>query len=168
MTVAVVTGASAGIGLETAKGLAKKNFDLILVSRSLKKLNAIKGTLETQYSINCDVFSYDLSLVKSNIKFHEEVVNKFRKIDVLINNAGTGAYRSLDQINIEDFQKVFNTNVIGLSLLTKEIAELMKSKKYGTIINIGSTASLRGYKVEVFTLHLNLLSVPLLSAGKLN
>ena len=46
MPVAVVTGASAGIGLETAKGLAKKNFDLILVSRSLKKLNAIKGDLE--------------------------------------------------------------------------------------------------------------------------
>ena len=64
MPVAVVTGASAGIGLETAKGLAKKNFDLILVSRSLKKLSAIKGDLVTKYSINCDVFSYDLSLVK--------------------------------------------------------------------------------------------------------
>ena len=63
MPVALVTGASAGIGLETAKGLAKKNFDLILVSRSLKKLNAIKDDLEIQYSINCDVFSYDLSLV---------------------------------------------------------------------------------------------------------
>ena len=88
MPVALVTGASAGIGLETAKGLAKKNFDLILVSRSSKKLNVIKDDLETQYSINCDVFSYDLSLVKSNIKLHEEVVNKFRKIDVLINNAG--------------------------------------------------------------------------------
>ena len=88
MPVAVVTGASAGIGLETARGLAKKNFDLILVSRSLEKLNAIKVELEAQYSINCDVFSYDLSLVKSNIKLHEEVVNKFRKIDVLINNAG--------------------------------------------------------------------------------
>ena len=75
MPVAVVTGASKGIGLETAKGLAKKNFDLILVSRSLEKLNAIKGELEAQYSINCDVFSYDLSLIKSNIKFHEEVVN---------------------------------------------------------------------------------------------
>ena len=68
MPIAIVTGASAGIGLETAKGLAKKNFDLILVSRSLKKLNSIKYDLETQYSINCDVFSYDLSLIKSNIK----------------------------------------------------------------------------------------------------
>ena len=60
MPIAIVTGASAGIGLETARGLAKKNFDLILVSRSLKKLNSIKSELETQYSINCDVFSYDL------------------------------------------------------------------------------------------------------------
>ena len=84
MPVAVVTGASAGIGLETAKGLAKKNFDLILVSRSSKKLIAIKDELEAKYSIICDVFSYDLSLVKSNIEFHEEVVNKFRKIDVLL------------------------------------------------------------------------------------
>ena len=88
MPVALVTGASAGIGLETARGLAKKNFDLILVSRNSKKLKAIKNDLETQYSISCDVFSYDLSLIKSNIYFHQEVVDKFRKVDVLINNAG--------------------------------------------------------------------------------
>ena len=72
MPVAVVTGASAGIGLETARGLAKKSFDLILVSRSLKELKTIKGDLETQYSIKCDVFSYDLSLIKSD--GHNEIL----------------------------------------------------------------------------------------------
>ena len=69
MPIAIVTGASAGIGLETARGLAKKNYDLVLVSRNLKKLNSIKRDLESQYSISCDVFSYDLSLIKSFATF---------------------------------------------------------------------------------------------------
>jgi len=146
MAVAVVTGASTGIGLETAKGLAENNFDLILVSRSSHKLISIKNDLESQYRIKCDVFSYDLSLIESNIKFHEEVVKKFQQVDVLINNAGIGVRASLEELNIDDFLKVFNVNVFGLSLFTKEIIPLMKAKKSGTIINIGSTASLKGYK----------------------
>ena len=108
MPVAVVTGASAGIGLETAKGLASKNFDLILVSRNLEKLNSIKQDLESQYSINCDVFSHDLSLIKSNILFHTEVVSKFRKVDVLINNAG--AIFMNRTITDEGLEKTFALN----------------------------------------------------------
>ena len=143
MPVAVVTGASAGIGLETAKGLAKKNFDLILVSRSSKKLIAIKDELEAQYSIICDVFSYDLSLVKSNIEFHEEVVNKFRKIDVLINNAG--AIFMDRTITVEGLEKTFALNHMSYFVLSNLFIESFDSIK---VINVSSEAH-RGIKLNL-------------------
>lgn len=143
MPVAVVTGASAGIGLETAKGLAKKNFDLILVSRSSKKLIAIKDELEAKYSIICDVFSYDLSLVKSNIKFHEEVVNKFRKIDVLINNAG--AIFMDRTITVEGLEKTFALNHMSYFVLSNLFIESFDSIK---VINVSSEAH-RGIKLNL-------------------
>ena len=143
MPVAVVTGASAGIGLETAKGLAKKNFDLILVSRSSKKLIAIKDELEAKYSIICDVFSYDLSLVKSNIEFHEEVVNKFRKIDVLINNAG--AIFMDRTITVEGLEKTFALNHMSYFVLSNLFIESFNSIK---VINVSSEAH-RGIKLNL-------------------
>ena len=150
MPVAVVTGASAGIGLETAKGLAKKNFDLILVSRSSKKLIAIKDELEAKYSIICDVFSYDLSLVKSNIEFHEEVVNKFRKIDVLINNAG--AIFMDRTITVEGLEKTFALNHMSYFVLSNLFIESFNSIK---VINVSSEAH-RGIKLNLDDLQNNI------------
>ena len=149
MPIAVVTGASAGIGLETAKGLAKKNFDLILVSRSLKKLDTIKGYLESHYSINCDVFSYDLSLIKSNINFHEEVVNKFRKIDVLINNAGAIFMDKV--ITSEGLEKTFALNHMSYFVLSNLFIESFNPIK---VINVSSEAH-RGIKLNLDDLQNN-------------
>lgn len=150
MPVAVITGASAGIGLETARGLAKKNFDLILVSRSLKKLNSIKVDLETQYSIKCDVFSYDLSLIESNIKFHKEVVNKFRKIDVLINNAG--AIFMDKTFTDEGLEKTFALNHMSYFVLSNLFIESFNSIK---VINVSSEAH-RGIKLNLDDLQNNI------------
>jgi len=68
------------------------------------------------------------------------------RVDALINNAGVGVRKSIEELNIDDFLKVFNVNVFGLALITKEIIPYMIKVSYGTIINIGSTASLKGYK----------------------
>ena len=68
------------------------------------------------------------------------------RVDVLINNAGTGFRRHIEDLNADDFMTIYKTNVFGLSLLTKDITVCMKNNKSGTIINIGSTASLKGYK----------------------
>ena len=150
MPVAVITGASSGIGLETARGLAKKNFDLILVSRSLKKLNSIKSDFETQYSIKCDVFSYDLSLIESNIKFHKEVVNKFRKIDVLINNAG--AIFMDKTFTDEGLEKTFALNHMSYFVLSNLFIESFNSIK---VINVSSEAH-RGIKLNLDDLQNNI------------
>ncbi len=149
MPVAVVTGASAGIGLETAKGLASKNFDLILVSRNLEKLNSIKQDLESQYSINCDVFSHDLSLIKSNILFHTEVISKFRKVDVLINNAG--AIFMNRTITDEGLEKTFALNHMSYFVLSNLFIKSFNSIK---VINVSSEAH-RGIKLNLDDLQNN-------------
>ena len=135
MSIAIVTGASTGIGLETAKGLAKKNFDLILVSRNFEKLNHAKKNLESSYEINCDIFSYDLSLMKSNFEFYKLVSKKYPKIDVLINNVG--AIFMKRSITNEGLEKTFALNHMSYFVLSNLFAESYESLK---IINVSSEA----------------------------
>ena len=135
MSTAVVTGASTGIGLETAKGLARKNFDLILVSRNSEKLNHIKKNLESKYQINCDIFSFDLSLMRSNFEFHNLVSKKYSKIDVLINNVG--AIFMKRSITNEGLEKTFALNHMSYFVLSNLFAESFEPLK---IINVSSEA----------------------------
>lgn len=137
----IVTGGSLGIGKETAKSLVEKGANVLITGRSEERLQNAK--LYT----NADILEFDIAdfdNLTQNAKKCLEILDN--RVDVLINNAGIGVRASLEELNIDDFLKVFNVNVFGLSLFTKEIIPLMKAKKSGTIINIGSTASLKGYK----------------------
>ena len=137
----IVTGGSLGIGKETAKSLVEKGANVLITGRSEERLQNAK--LYT----NADILEFDIAdfdNLTQNAKKCLEILDN--KVDVLINNAGIGVRASVEELNIHDFLKVFNVNVFGLSLFTKEIIPLMKAKKSGTIINIGSTASLKGYK----------------------
>ena len=137
----IVTGGSLGIGKETAKSLVEKGANVLITGRSEERLQNAK--LYT----NADILEFDIAdfdNLTQNAKKCLEILDN--RVDVLINNAGIGVRASVEELNIDDFLKVFNVNVFGLSLFTKEIIPLMKAKKSGTIINIGSTASLKGYK----------------------
>ena len=138
----LVTGGSLGIGKETAKALVEKGANVLITGRSQDRL------IESQQYTNAkNIISFDISNIADisvNAKNCIDILDN--RVDVLINNAGTGVRRDLDNLNIDDFLAVYNTNVFGLSLLTKEIIPLMKERKGGSIINIGSTASLKGYK----------------------
>ena len=137
----IVTGGSLGIGKETAKSLVEKGANVLITGRSEERLQNAK--LYT----NADILEFDIAdfdNLTQNAKKCLEILDT--RVDVLINNAGIGVRASVEELNIHDFLKVFNVNVFGLSLFTKEIIPLMKAKKSGTIINIGSTASLKGYK----------------------
>ena len=137
----IVTGGSLGIGKETAKSLVEKGANVLITGRSEERLQNAK--LYT----NAEILEFDIAdfdSLKQNAKKCLEILDN--RVDVLINNAGIGVRASVEELKIDDFLKVFNVNVFGLSLFTKEIIPLMKAKKSGTIINIGSTASLKGYK----------------------
>ena len=137
----IITGGSLGIGKETAKSLVDKGANVLITGRSEKRLQ--KAKLYTNAKIlEFDIADFDN--ISNNANKCLDILDG--RVDVLVNNAGIGVRRSVEELNIDDFLKVFNVNVFGLSLFTKELIPLMKSQKSGTIINIGSTASLKGYK----------------------
>ena len=137
----IITGGSLGIGKQTAKELVDKGAHVLITGRSLERLEKAKQYTGAQIMV-FDIS--DLDSIKSNVKKCLDLLNG--EIDVIINNAGVGVFQPLDEIKKSDFTTVFNTNVFGLTLFTKEFIPLMKNKKNGTIINIGSSASLKGFK----------------------
>lgn len=137
----ILTGGSLGIGKETAKSLLKKGANVLITGRSIERL---KNSFDNDKIKVIEFDIGDIENIKKNTQKCLQILDN--KVDVLINNAGIGVRSSLEDLNINDFLKVFNVNVFGLALFTKEITPVMKKQKSGTIINIGSTASLKGYQ----------------------
>ena len=137
----IVTGGSLGIGRATANSLIEKGAKVLVTGRSLERLH------DAFNKIDCHKIAFDIgdtSKIEENAKQCLEILDG--RVDVLINNAGLGERKSIEELSIDAFMKVFNVNVFGLALFTKEIVPVMKSQNGGTIMNIGSTASLKGYK----------------------
>ena len=137
----LITGGTLGIGKETAKMMVDKGANVLITGRSEQR---IKKSLEYTKARGLVFDISEIESIPENVKKCLEILDN--RVDVLINNAGTGVRKSLEELTIDDFLNVYNTNVFGLSLLTKEIVPLMKENNKGNIINIGSTASLKGYK----------------------
>lgn len=137
----ILTGGSLGIGKETAKLLVEKGANVLITGRSDDRL-----VLAKKYS-GAETIKFDMSDIDNLSKNSKRCIEHFdnSRIDALINNAGTGVSRKIEDLSYEDFLKVYNVNVFGLALFTKDIVPLMKKQEYGSIINIGSTASLKGY-----------------------
>ncbi len=136
----LVTGGSLGIGKETARQLVNKGAKVVITGRNKESLEA------SAKEIGADSVVFDISDLDSIPGKTAECLEKLEgKIDVLLNNAGIGDFPILGEITPDNFNKVFNTNVFGLALLTQELVKPMKTVQSGTIINIGSTASQRGF-----------------------
>ena len=137
----IITGGSLGIGKETARTLVQKGANVLITGRSESRL------IEAKHYTGAKIIEFDISDHENISDNAVECIDILDgRVDALINNAGIGVRKSIDELNIEDFLKVFNVNVFGLALFTKEIIPYMIKESYGTIINIGSTASLKGYK----------------------
>lgn len=133
--LAIITGASSGIGKELAFQLAQKNYDLILVARDKKKLEIIKVDLK-QYKINVNVKVYDLSVLDNCKLLIDEL--KESKIDLFFNNAGFGIYGYSNHVDTDKELKMIDLNIKSLHYLTKEVLKLMDQ---GQIINVSSMAA---------------------------
>jgi NADP-dependent 3-hydroxy acid dehydrogenase YdfG len=128
----LITGASSGIGKETAKLFATKGWNVIATMRNPEnetELTALDNVLVTGLDV------LDLASIESAVN---EGIQKFGKIDVLLNNAGYGAYGPLEAFSREKIVRQFNTNVIGLLDVTKAVLPHFRTNKSGTIINISS------------------------------
>lgn len=139
-TVALVTGGSSGIGRETARMLASKGAQTVIVSRNGEKLNAVAESIGA-FAIPADVSEpADVDRVFSTVR------ERFGRLDILINNAGMGlGWAELTEVDPVAMQKVYAVNVFGAMLVAQGAARIFKEQRSGNIVNIGSTASLKGY-----------------------
>ena len=132
--VALVTGASSGIGKEIAILLSKMGYDLILVARREEKLKELASTLKT----NCKVISLDLSVAENAEKLYEQTKND--GVEVLVNNAGFGTFGEFIKTPLEKEISMINTNIVSLHILTKLFCRDFAEKNNGYILNVGSSA----------------------------
>ncbi len=132
---ALITGASSGIGLDMAKYLATKKYELILVAKDKEKLEKIQEKLPTKVTI----IVADLSN-EQRVKELYAVVKK-ENIDVLINNAGYGDFGNFTETDLNNELSMINTNIIAVHILTKSILKDMEKKNSGYILNVASSAA---------------------------
>jgi short-subunit dehydrogenase len=140
MNTALITGATEGIGLEFAKLFAQKGKSLILIARNESRLQTVSKELSS-YKIDVKIYAKDLSFVDNAIYIYEDLKTRNISIDYLVNNAGFGINDHYVDIDWQREQEMFNLNMITLAYFTKMFAKDMKVRKFGRILNVGSTGS---------------------------
>jgi len=136
---AFITGATSGIGLATAKLLAKNNFNLVICGRREDRLNQLQKELSEQVKV--EFLSFDVRDKEAVMRAIDSLPDIFKNIDVLINNAGNAHGLSLiHQGSIDDWDAMIDINVKGLLYVTKAILPAMVKRASGHVVNIGSIA----------------------------
>jgi len=137
--VVLITGASSGIGKEIAKLFFKKNYTLVLSGRNEK------GFEEFQNNTNVDIVLGDINDRETRNKLVDVIKNKYKRLDVLVNNAGITFIQPFEQNTEEQLDKIIETNLRAPMILTHDLYEVMKFQKSGTIVFINSSAGKQGY-----------------------
>jgi gluconate 5-dehydrogenase len=138
--IALVTGASSGLGVQFAKALAGQGADLAILARRQEKLDEVKKTVEELrvrcLALKCDVLKNDeIKAAVARVKEH------YGRIDILVNNAGTARAKPAESQSDEDWNAVINTNLNSVYYVAREVGKVMIGQKYGKIINVGSIHS---------------------------
>ncbi|MBQ1323798.1 MAG: SDR family oxidoreductase [Erysipelotrichaceae bacterium] len=146
--VAVVTGCSTGLGVQMAKALANQGCSIVAVARRQNLIDEVAVQIKEEYgvetlAVRCDIT--DTDMVNAMV---DTVMEKFGRIDVLINNAGTGAVAPAEDITDDQFANEMNIDLFGSFKVAREVAKkAMIPAKYGRIINIASMYGLVGNKI---------------------
>lgn len=139
--LALITGASSGIGKSLAEIHAEKGGDLIVVARRKEKLDALKKDLEAKYKINVTVIEKDLTNPDATKEVYDEVKATGMKVDYLINNAGFGGQGQFNERKLDDDIAMINLNISALTSLTHYFLQDFVKDNSGKILNVSSTAS---------------------------
>ena len=150
--VAVVAGASSGLGADAARAYAEHGADVALLARRLERLEAlreeIRATGRRALAVRCDVTSEE-----SCRDAVEKVVEAYGHIDILLNNAGVAVRGGVDTLSETDWDRSFATNVKGMFHVSKYVVPLMRERGYGKIVNIASVNAVIADKQDVFIRH---------------
>lgn len=145
--VAIVTGASSGIGRSCAIELAKEGVKVVIASRNINRCQEVVDEITDiggeAYAVSVDISKYDqvCEMVRMTI-------GRYGKIDILINNAGIVDDAFFEKMTCEQWTRVINTNLNGTFFCTKEVVPYMVEQKQGKIINITSISGQRGAKTQ--------------------
>ena len=150
MKVALITGASGGIGRAAAERLIKDGYFVIAQYNTDKKgIESLKESLDGELSNYLFAVQADLSSTEKTDKMMESVLKSFPHIDVLVNNAGIGLYKMINQTTAEEWDKLFAVNVKSAFYITNKVLDGMIDKKHGKIINVSSMWGMVGASMEV-------------------
>ncbi|MDR2106556.1 MAG: SDR family oxidoreductase [Coriobacteriales bacterium] len=151
--VALVTGASSGLGVQFAKALARQGANLAIIARRVEKLEATKKAIEDEFGVevlalSCDVL--DVAKIKETVA---AIKAHYGRIDILVNNAGTARVAPAEEQSDEDWKAVIDTNLNAVYYIAREVGAVMKEQNYGKIVNLGSihsTVAMRGSALSAY------------------
>ena len=144
--VALVTGASSGLGKRFAQVLARQGADVIITARRFDRLEVLAKEIETTTGRRCLPLKCDAGMEQEVIDTVAEARRQFGRIDILVNNAGIADSGNAEDTSGEAFDHVMNVNVNGVFFFAREVGKIMISQRYGRIINISSMYGLVGNK----------------------
>jgi short-subunit dehydrogenase len=140
--IALITGASSGIGLELAHIHAKQNGNLVVVARSQNKLEALKADLEQKYGVQVHVIVKDLTVARASTEVYNEVKSLGLEVEYLINNAGFGGMGKFSERDLADDLAMIQLNVSALVELTHVFLKDFVVRGSGRVLQVSSTASM--------------------------
>lgn len=142
--VAIVTGASTGLGLQMAKAFANQGANLVLLARRMNLLEENARIIHEEFGVEVLPFACDITDTERVKEAVKATMDKFGRVDILMNNAGTGAVANAEDITDEQFKKELDIDLFGTFVCSREFGKEMIKAKYGRIINIASMYGLVG------------------------
>ena len=140
---ALITGGSRGLGKATALALAKEGVDIAITGRNKETLEKTVAQIKA-LGVNATYAVFDVGNHQEVKKGIKEIIASFGSVDILINNAGIAGFGSFNDMEVDEWTKMMQTNVFGVYYVTKEVLPYLLEKNSGDIINISSTAGLNG------------------------
>jgi NAD(P)-dependent dehydrogenase (short-subunit alcohol dehydrogenase family) len=141
--VALVTGSSSGIGLETALALARDGFRTFASMRDTKKSGEIEYAAKKE-NLAIDIIELDVNSEDAIVSAIKKIASDKGRIDVLVNNAGYGQFGCTEDVSVNDFRKQFETNFFSIVKVIQEVAPIMRKQNSGIIVNISSVVGRMG------------------------
>lgn len=136
--VAIVTGASRGIGASIAEALAAEGCDVVLAARTASAIEARAGELAERYGVQTLAIPADVAQEAEVWRLVAEAAAHFGRVDILVNNAGMGLYGAVDEIDLADLRHVFDVNFYSAIAGMQAVAPIMRQQGGGTIVNVSS------------------------------